>query len=162
MLTGMGGEWEGGGERANVWQSTSIAVFSTHTLHTEAGNFFASTSIEASAMSVFAGTSDPLESKLVQLIGFSSSGQKMIGDATTSGTFLFDVSTQSGFSAVFMADTPGGNQPGVCYFTRLSGDFNGIGESATITNSGGTWKLAVVAGNGKVYAQARCMAFFQR
>ena len=98
----------------------------------------------------------------MRLIGYNSNGVKTRGTVTTAGTFEMAVSSQSGFSAYWLADTSGANG-GLCYFTRLSGDFNGSGESATIKEESAMWKLSVTAGgDSSAYARARCMAYDQR
>jgi hypothetical protein len=160
MLARMGGEFEGAGEYIQITQSTDPGIGSTLTISSDAGSAGSDTDMEAEAVSLFLGVQG--EARLVRLIGYNSNGVKTRGSVTTAGTFEMAVSSQSGFSSYWLADTSGANG-GLCYFTRLSGDFNGTGESATIKEESGMWKLSVTAGGGSsAYARARCMAYDQR
>ena len=160
MITMMSGEFEGSNEKIEVVQNTNASTASTLKISSHAGDTFSNTDMEAAAYSVFLG--NPSEHLLVRLIGYNSGGNKARGTAASAGTFVMPVSTQSGFSSFWLADVSGSNG-GFCYFTKLSGDFNGSGESAIITQASGAWKLSVTAGSGSsAIASARCIAHDQR
>jgi hypothetical protein len=129
-------------------------------MRSQAGDLFHATTLFTRATSVRFG---PGAQPNVFLIGYNTSGTKVRGTVSSSGTFEFPVATDSGFANFFLANLTGGAS-GFCYLTRLSGNFDGGGESAKITQNSGTWFLSAAAGNDDEYvrAKARCMAYDQR
>jgi hypothetical protein len=154
-LTSIEGEFEGTGEYARVDQSSKPSSSSTLNVATEAGWLFDATNIYARAHSFFVGV--PNSPRLVKLMGHNDGVRR--GDVTSSGTFRFDVGTVSGHSTYWMTPT----DASICGLTKVSGDFDGGGESVKITASSNYWVLSAKAGSGRsAYASARCMAFNQK
>jgi hypothetical protein len=149
----------GYGEYALIRQSTDPTTPSRLEVRTKAGILgIFKAYIEGWGQSVFFGNRSLR--KLVNLVGYSGAngtGSLRLGNAASSGTFEFNVSTTSGFQSYWMSAT---NQ-GICYFTNISGEFDGGGEYARISENGSQWFLASAAGGGEVKASARCMAYYQ-
>jgi hypothetical protein len=145
----------GYGEYALIKQATSATADSVLEIRSKAGIAgVISAYIEGWGQSIFVG--DPAAHKLVKLIGWVN-GDLVSGNVNTTGTFEYNVSTTSGFQNYWMATT----DQAICYFTKISGEFDGGGEYSRIYQNGTQWYLTSVAGGGEVKASARCMAYRQ-
>jgi hypothetical protein len=161
MISQVRGEFQSDQEYVQVTQSTNPSTPSVLRGRTTVGDFFDETSLGGGAHSVFMG--NPNNHTLVKLIGYNTQGNLARGNVSSSGTFEMPVNTHSGFSSYWLSTTTGNNS-GLCYFTKLSGDFNGNGESATITVRNGRWFLEAKYGGVSrgTNAKARCLAYDQR
>jgi hypothetical protein len=170
FVNGMLGEMEGGGEYGRIIQSGSVTTTSKVQAHTQAFGYLNPTYLSVAAVSVFAGVLS--QNRLARVVGYGVSppylssgayGAYIYGGVNTTGTFEFDVATDSGYSSYWLVPPVFG----VCGLTRVSGNFNGGGEKATITetlhsNGRNYWLLKTTAGSGaSAKASARCMAFNQ-
>jgi hypothetical protein len=108
--------------------------------------------------SLFLG--NPSVARLVRLMGYGTNGGVMRGDAATPGTFRMDVSNISGYSSYWL--TPWID--GLCYLTKISGNFDGGAEQLRVRSStDGWWYVEAKAASGKATSgSARCMAYDQR
>jgi hypothetical protein len=158
FVAGMAGEFEGGGEYVSAEQSGSLTENSRIKAQTLVGHYLPwpqSAHIWGNAYAVgFAGGT----SKLVNLWGYANGAFKR-GTINSAGTFTFDVSTLSGYSSYWMADT----DRAVCYLSRISGNLDGGGEGLRIVKNGSQWFLKSWAASGRsAMGSARCLAYDQR
>jgi hypothetical protein len=153
VLQGVSGEMEGGGEWARVGQTGTVGL-SEVKVHTATGNFLMAASMVGLGQSFFIGV--PNSTRLAPFISFQNGN--WVKSNILFGTTTFDVSTTEGFSSYWLAP----HSQGLCYMTRLSGDFNGSGESVRITVNGNNYFVTARAGNGKAYGSVRCMAYDTR
>jgi hypothetical protein len=150
FVSGISGEFAGGGEYVQVTQSTD--GYKPSVLSAESQ----SSEIDGVGFSYFVGV--PKSGKLVKLYGYKN-GSWVRGNVLSSGTFEYPVSTQAGFSSYWLPP----RDKAFCYLTRVSGNFDGGGEQVRITVNGGQWFLNVQSGGGKyVSGKVRCMAYDQR
>ncbi len=77
-----------------------------------------------------------------------------LSPSSFAGPFDVDVNSKGGASkALIPVNT------GVCFLTRVYGEFAGVGEWAQIVNAGGIWALQVAAGSGSSHVGASAMCF---
>lgn len=115
--------------------------------------------IGSKSKSVFVGNSN--NHQLVKLIGFNG-GVWTRGNITSPGVYTYVVSTESGFSSYWMAQTSG-STGGFCYLSQVNGDFNDSDDSIRIRERGNQWFVEVLKDGGAgVHGSARCMAYDQR
>ncbi len=149
-LTGMSGKFAGLGEFVMVDQSKQGKQPS----HVGAAVGQCDVPVTGYAMSYFVGK--PSSGTVAVFIGPGGTGPVDIA-----GEYTFTVSKKA--DAIRMIPT---NQ-GVCFFTRLSGRFNGGGEFASIeretVNGVEYWRLLLqhAGAEGALQAHARCAAFAQ-
>jgi len=158
FVAGMAGEFAGGGEYVTAEQSGSLTENSRIKAQTLTGHYLPwpdSSHIWGMGYSVgFVGGTP----KLVNLWGFVNGAFKR-GTINSAGTYTFDVSTVSGYSSYWMADT----DRAVCYLSRISGNLDGGGEGIRIVKNGSQWFLKSWAAGGKaVMGSSRCLAYDQR
>jgi hypothetical protein len=146
------GHFNGGGEYVQITQGSFPSRLSQLTVSGEADGMW------GAGVAIQNGKDDAN----VIAIGYINS-VKSRGTVNTSGTFEFPVATDGGYSGYWMANTSG-SVGGVCYLTRVTGNFDGTPESVAITDQGGTWSIDVTRGGSGRYvrAKARCMAYDQR
>jgi hypothetical protein len=150
FVNAISGEFAGGGEYVQVKQSTDGYQPSVLSIESQ------SSEIDGIGFSYFAGV--PKSGKLVKLYGYKN-GSWVRGNALSSGTFEYSVGTQAGFSSYWLPP----RDKAFCYFSRVSGNFDGGGEQLRITVSGGQWFLKAQSGAGQyVSGNVRCMAYDQR
>lgn len=156
FVQGMIGELQGGGEYVRAIQSKTLTGNSTVRAHEEDGSALDWTFLRGFGQSFRIGKPG---AKLIRLRGYDSAGNAA-GNAASSGTFEFPVSTVSGYSGYWMTTV----NDGFCGFTKLSGNFDGGGEILRISKSSdGWWYLSASSTGGKaISANARCVAYDQR
>lgn len=149
-VSGIRGEFAGGGERVKILQSTSARQSSFLDAKTRASE------LHGYALSYFAGVPD--SGKLVKLYGYRD-GSWVKGNVSSSGLYEFDVGTTAGFSSYWLPP----RDKAFCYITNVSGNFDGGGERLQITVNGNNWFLSTQSGGGKYMSgSVRCMAYDQR
>lgn len=150
FVSGISGEFNGGGEYVRVTQSTDGYAPSVISAETQASV------LDGLGYSYFVGV--PKSGKLVNLYGYKN-GSWVRGNVLSSGTFEYPVNTQAGYSSYWLPP----RDKAFCYFTRVSGNFDGGGEQLRITVNGGQWFVSAQSGGGKYVAgRVRCMAYDQR
>lgn len=150
FVSGIRGEFAGGGEHVRVFQSSSATVPSTLEARTEASE------LQGQGTSYFVGV--PQSGKRVKLYGYRDGGW-IRGTVSTAGTFEYNVGTTAGFSSYWLPP----RDKAFCYITNVSGNFDGGGERVQITVNGDQWFVKAQAAAGKfVTGSVRCMAYDQR
>jgi hypothetical protein len=151
MLSGMTGQFNGGGEIVQVEEATS--PYAANVLNVQA---LSPNGVGAWARALFVGV--PHSGYKPKFYG-ANGGPGPIGapySASTSGNGWIGTTTVTMIPAKL----------GICYFTKIGGIFAGWGESATIgtvsINGKEYWNLTVTSGqpNG-TFAEAQCYAFNQ-
>jgi hypothetical protein len=143
MLAGVNGHLRGGGEHARIVQSPDVLGAS------ELGVGSAAGFLKAWAYSFFAGAHDSGQRGPARFFG---------------GEFKADHANALFPQSVDMAPTA----DALCYFSRLQGKFNGMGEWAEIapfvdSNGVERWRLRAQAkGDSETFAAARCYLRDQR
>jgi hypothetical protein len=150
FVSGIRGEFAGGGEHVKIFQSTSGTKPSVLEARTEASELWGHGS------SYFVGVPDT--GKLVKLYGYRD-GSWVRGTVLSKGTFEYNVGTQAGFSSYWLPP----RDKAFCYITNVSGNFDGGGERLQITVNGDQWFVKAQGAAGKFVAgSVRCMAYDQR
>jgi hypothetical protein len=150
FVSGISGEFAGGGEYVKVFQSTSATKPSILQGRTEASE------LDGGGHSYFVGV--PQSGKLVKLFGYRN-GSWVRGTVSSAGTFEYNVGTTAGFSSYWLPP----RDKAFCYITNVSGNFDGGGERLQITVNGSQWFVKAQSVGGKFLAgSVRCMAYDQR
>jgi hypothetical protein len=150
FVSGIRGEFAGGGEHVKIFQSTSATKSSTIEGRTLASE------LQGDGSSYFVGVPD--SGRLVKLYGYRD-GSWVRGNVSSAGTFEYNVGTTAGFSSYWLPP----RDKAFCYITNVSGNFDGGGERLQITVNGGQWFVsAQAAANKFVAGSVRCMAYDQR
>jgi hypothetical protein len=150
FVSGIRGEFAGGGEHVKVFQSTSATSSSIIQANTQASE------LHGYGSSYFVGV--PSSGKLVKLYGYRN-GSWVRGNVSSSGLYEYDVGTTAGYSSYWLPP----RDKAFCFITRVSGNFDGGGERLQITVNGDQWFVKAQAAGGKFVSGAvRCMAYDQR
>jgi hypothetical protein len=151
MLSGMTGQFNGGGEIVQVDEATSPSTFNVLNVQALSPN-----GVGAWARALFVGV--PQSGYKPKFYG-STGGPGPIG-----APYSVTASSSRGIATTTVPMIP--TNLGICYFTKIGGIFAGWGESATIgtvlINGKEYWNLTVTSGqpNG-TFAEAQCYAFNQ-
>jgi hypothetical protein len=151
MISGITGQFLGGGEWVGVAQATSPWAYNTFTVIAQSPN-----GVGAWAQALFVGR--PQSGFTPSFYGPSGSGVK----AGVAGVYTASASAGSPSAFTWMAPT----SQSICYFTEIGGAFAGSGESVAITTA--VWygveywvlEVSSMQANG-TFAQARCYALDQ-
>lgn len=157
FVNAINGEMEGGGEYAEIFQSTSGTGYNRLIVSTQASD------LAAWGVSAFVGV--PGGTRRVRLAGRTTGNVLTTGFYGDGNLFTADVTSKVGQGPQTYWMVP--SSLAFCALTRVSGNFNGGGEKLTITEQTAAdgvkhWVLSAVAGGGSVYGSARCMAYDQR
>jgi hypothetical protein len=147
MLSGITGEFNGGGETVTAGQAGSAAAYNV--LSTTAGS---TNGAGGWAQTLFLGIPNS---------GFEPSFYGPYGGPTTAnaaGEYIASSGAGKNQGVVPMVSA----LDGICYFTEIGGAFGGTGESVSIDRENNVWVLRVSSQqpNG-TFAHARCYAFNQ-
>src|SRR5262249_22482401 len=139
-------EYRGGGEKTYIRQAIGFQVASLLAVASQRGDYGWT---QGEGYSYFVG--EPGGDHVAQFIGPQGSGR-----ADVAGEY--SVSTASGPTTVTMASS----SSAMCYFTKVSGKFDGGGEYLRIREINSKWTLEAAAGGGSAYGSARCFKLDQR